>query len=756
MNLQAIHSSFKYMIFRHFSFVKVLLPMIILATVLACSDDRPKVYVPPLSANDSTQIAEYREQALSSTTPQDAEYYAKQAYELARVLGRLPEEGKALLLLYEIYYDNGQNAQALECATKASHIGDTLNDLRLRAESYHALGNVLSRFKNNPIAAKNFADSFFLYFRIEDTIGVTNVWRDLIPAYVNANIFDSAMIAVGRCKVFAKRLKDDRGMAETIAQEAATELAMFRCNAVSPDYSHLRIAYQRFRQAEAMNREFNDKKIRKILVMGLMETLYNLSVIEEDPVRRQQLADSSMLYLPEACVIAQKTGVAEVIHRVNILGVKVHYATGDMKSTKHFVDSLVSVADNSNLYIDKETAYRAQSIFAAYNNDFDNAFAYRVLAEKNREVINYSDQSFLLSIQLAKGQNDDERAGAKRREAALKSASERQKLLIMMGIIFITLLLVIGTIIFHNYQRTQKLNAKINAINEEMRVQSEEIRVKSEEIMDGISYASIIQFAAMPSAAEMKHTFGDCLVYLEARNVVSGDFYWASGDVSGRYKLLAVGDCTGHGVPGALLSMLGMSILDYTTRHFGAGEISAGIVLDKMRNNFKRTLNQTSFSSDKTIDSIDIVLLVFDTQDKVLHYAAAFRPLLMFRYGEMMRMKADSMPIGIYPREKPHFTDNVMKLCKGDIIYLYSDGLTDQSGYEDAAAQYPRAYSTKQFFKLLKSIFQQPFAEQEATIREAMDNWRLPKSANQVECEKTDDATIVGVAVNNFIKFDDI
>ena len=730
--------------------------MIILATFFACSDDNHKVVLPPLNANDSTQLAEYREQALSSTTFKDAEYYAKQAYELARVLGRLPEEGKALLLLYEIYYDNGLNAQALECATKASHLGDTLRDLRLLAESYQALGNVLSRFKNNPISAKNFADSFILYFRLRDTGGVTNVWLDLVPAYVNANIFDSAMIAIGRCKVFAKRLKDDRGMAETIAQEGATELAMFRCNAIKPDYSHLRVAYQRFRQAEAMNRKFNDKKIHKILVMGLMETLYHLSVVEEDPVRRQQFADSSMLYLPEACIIAQKTGVAEVIHRINILGVKVHYATGDMKATKHFVDSLVSVADNSDLYIDKETAYRAQSIFAAYNDDYEHAFAYRVLAEKNREVINYSDKSFLLSIQLAKGQNDDERAGAKRREAALKSASERQRLLIMMGIGFITLLLVIGTIMYHNYKRTQKLNEKINAINEEMRVQSEEIRVKSEEIMDGISYASIIQFAAMPSVAEMKHTFGDCLVYLSARNVVSGDFYWASEDVSGRYKLLAVGDCTGHGVPGALLSMLGMSILDYTTRHFGVGEISAGIVLDKMRNNFKRTLNQTSFSTDKTVDSIDIVLLVFDTQDKTLHYAAAFRPLLIFRFGEMMRMKADSMPIGIYPREKPHFTDNVMKLCKGDIVYLYSDGMTDQDGYEDAAAQYPRAYSSKQFFKVLKNNFQRPFSEQEVIIRESREEWRRPKSDKQMECELTDDATIIGVAVNNFIKFDDL
>ena len=119
-------------------------------------------------------------------------------------------------------------------------------------------------------------------------------------------------------------------------------------------------------------------------------------------------------------------------------------------------------------------------------------------------------------------------------------------------------------------------------------------------------------------------------------------------------------------------------------------------------------------------------------------------------------MKADSMPVGIYLREKPHFTDNVMKLCKGDIIYLYSDGIPDQHGYEDAAAQSPRAYSTKNFFKLLKSIFQRSFNEQEIIIRETIDEWRRPKAANQTECEKTDDATIVGVAVNNFIKFDDL
>jgi len=730
----------------------VLLP-IILATVLSCA---PEEEVHRISINDSLMLASYREQALASRDFDEAVLYAQKAREFSTDLHSKKDEVKSLLLLFNLYYDKGRNEEALACAGEAGQIAESINDKALTAESYWALGNVLSRFKNNPISAKNFAQAFALYWELKDTANVVNAWRDLIPAYYNANLFDSALYVCRRCIFFDRMRHNDEGFVESLSQMASAHLAIFRSNAVDPDFRHLDSAYALFRQAEAMNRRFKNPKVRKIIYLGMTETMYNLSFFCKDPKRQRILADSGMSYLPEACVIANNTGIPEVIHRINIIGVKLHNLVGDMKATKHIVDSLVLVASHTNSYIDKETAYRAQSLYAAYNNNFDSAFAYRVLAEKNREVINFSDNSFMLSVQLAKKQIDEERQGAKNRQFALENETKRQKNIILLAVLGITLLLVAGILVYKSLRHTKRLNEKINSINEEMRVQSDEIRIKNDEIMDGISYASIIQFAAMPSVAEMKHLFGDCMVCLEARNVVSGDFYWASEDVSGRYKLLAVGDCTGHGVPGALLSMLGMSILDYTTRHFGVGEISAGIVLDKMRNNFKRTLNQTSFSSDKTVDSIDIALLVFDTQDKTLHYSAAFRPLLMFRYGEMMRMKGDSMPIGIYPREKPHFTDNEMKLCKGDIIYLYSDGLTDQEGYEDAAAQYPRAYSSKLFFKLLKTIFQRPFNEQESLIRESMDEWRRPKSENQLECEKTDDATIVGIAVNNFIKFDEV
>lgn len=736
------------------STIYILLPILILATIMSCAKETS--YRHKHNAKDSVILANLHEQALNSLDFDVAIKFANQALSQARELHCGEGQVDALLLLFDLYYDNGRNEEAFEYAAQACVIADSIGNHRQLAKSYHSLGNVLSRFDNSPIASKNLANSFHLYFMMRDTNSVLDVWRDMVAAYYKANIFDSALTGCQRCLFFDRKYNDNFGMSKTLAQYGSTELAMFRSNILTPNYEHLYKAHDLLKQAENINRQYKDPKTRKIIASGLLETYYYMSVIAKSKEQCVELAEKAREYIPEASNAALKTGVPEYIHHINILCVKTLYGANDKKATEQFVDSLAAVAERSNTYTDNETAYRAKSILAAYNGNFHDAFEYRVLAEKNRELTNYSSQSFKQTLLLAKSQHDTETSKALNRESVLKTQAKQQWTMLMVAVLCITMLFIIAALIYRNYKHTQRQSAKINAINEEMRVQSEIIRKKSEELMEGISYASIIQVAAMPSQNEMYNRFGDHLAYYAPRDIVSGDFFWSTETASGRYKLLAVGDCTGHGVPGALLSMLGMSILDYTTRHFGEGEISAGAVLDKMRTYFKRSLNQTSFRTDQTVDSIDIALLVFDTVDKVMHYAAAYRPLLMFRYNKtMMRMKADSMPIGIYLKEKPHFTDNMMKLCKGDIIYLYTDGITDQGGYEDAAAQYPRAYSNKRFFNLLKEVFRQPFELQKARISIDRDEWRRAKSNTQAECELTDDATLVGIAVDNFMHIDD-
>ncbi len=742
------------MTLREHTILFTLMLTLTLATIFSCTPGKPDA--PKLSPDDTMKLAHLHEQALNGKTLEESVFYARQEQQLAKELKAGAIEVRALLLLYKLHYDIGRNNEAVDYSFKACNVADSIDDQLLIAKTYHALGNSLGRFKNTPIAAKNFARSFFIYMSMHDTVNWIKVWHDLIPAYLHANMLDSAHVMCQRCRLINKQSDNKEAMVMSYTLSGKTQLAIYRGDAFNPKKKHLDTAVIYFHKADSLNKIYYNPEATKVIASGLLELLYYLSINTKDKALSKHLADSSLMYLPTAIESAAKTGDIDFLHRINILGEKAHYAAGDMPGTERFVDSLMDVAEHTQTPSDLMTAYRAKSILAAYKDDYENAFKNRVLSEKNRDIINSNNLLLNRSITIAMTQNVNDNTKAHNRETALRHQAERQTTITIVITVVLAMLIAFVSLIYHNFKRTKKLNAKINAINEEMHVQSEEIRIKSEEIMDGINYASIIQFAAMPSVTDMKHIFGNNLTYLEARNVVSGDFYWASEDISGRYKLLAVGDCTGHGVPGALLSMLGMSILNYTTRHFGSSEISAGIILDKMRNNFKRTLNQTSFRSDQTVDSIDIALIVFDTQEKTMHYAAAYRPLLLFRYGEMMRMKGDSMPIGIFLREKPHFTDNVMKISKGDIIYLYTDGFTDQDGYEDAAAQSPRAYTGKKFFKLLKDVFTLPFDEQEVRIKAEIDTWRMPKSPTQTECARTDDATIVGVAVNNFIKFDEI
>lgn len=731
-----------------------LILAIILASISACTSN-DQHHTCKISPEDSLRLVKLHEQALNCNTLEESKSYAREEFTQAKKIGAKEVEIKALLLLYKLHYDIGLNDVAVDYALHACAIADTLENPWLIAETYHALGNSLGRFKNNHIATKNLAKSFHIYINMHDTAHLVEVWHDLIPTFLHVGMLDSARVLCDRCRAINNIFNDKKALAMSNALSGMTQLAYYRTDLyLNPQYKHLDSAKSFFNMADSLNAIYTNPNTSKIIYTGVAEMLYNFSAIEKDKKLSRQLADSSLHYMPTAIETAIKTGDADFLHRINILAMKAHYAAGDMAGTKKIVDSLVSVAEHSKATADIVTAYRAKSILAAYQNDYKKAFEYRVISSKNKDVLNSNTQSFNQTLKIAMTQNANDSTKATIRETQLRDEAERQATITIIITIILAMLIGIVALIFHNYKRTKKLNEKIKDINGEMRAQSEEIKIKNEEIMDGITYASIIEFAAMPSANEMKLIFGDNLTHLSARDIVSGDFYWASEDASRRYKLLAVGDCTGHGVPGALLSMLGMSILDYTTRHFGTGEISAGIVLDKMRNNFKRTLNQSSYRTDKTIDSIDIALLVFDTQTQTLHYSAAFRPLVLFRYGEFMRMKADSMPIGIYPREKPHFTNNEMKLSKGDIIYLYTDGLTDQDGYENAEAQYPKAYSSKRFFKLLKTIFTLPFDEQERLIKADLDQWRMPKSPSQTECAKTDDSTIVAVAVNNFIKFD--
>jgi len=190
-----------------------------------------------------------------------------------------------------------------------------------------------------------------------------------------------------------------------------------------------------------------------------------------------------------------------------------------------------------------------------------------------------------------------------------------------------------------------------------------------------LRYAGIIQQALMPDPSWLKGLFRDYFVLFLPRDIVSGDFYYVFS--KRQYLCIAAGDCTGHGVPGALLSILGISFLNEILQ--SKIEPKANRILNLMREKVMKALHQTGEKSG-TLDSIDIGLCIFESSSGTLQFSGANRPLIMVRNGELTEYKPDKMTIGLAPLTEHPFTNQVINVKPGDSFYMFSDGYSDQFG----------------------------------------------------------------------------
>ncbi len=247
--------------------------------------------------------------------------------------------------------------------------------------------------------------------------------------------------------------------------------------------------------------------------------------------------------------------------------------------------------------------------------------------------------------------------------------------------------------------------------------QYESLMRKNQEIKDSIEYAKHIQQALLPPSDTITQGFPDHFVFYKPRDVVSGDFYWYKEfNKKGRpIYVIAAADCTGHGVPGAFLSMLGISLLNeiVPNREF----TQANEMLEEMRKEFKASLHQQEgFRMRK--DGIDIALCIIDPQQKIMQYAGAYNPLFMIRNDELVETKAVPNPIGIHPQEIP-FRNHVLELNGNDSIYIFSDGFVDQLG-----GPHGHKFMKRQFKRLLFENRNLPMTEQKEILIETIERWK--------------------------------
>jgi serine phosphatase RsbU (regulator of sigma subunit) len=275
--------------------------------------------------------------------------------------------------------------------------------------------------------------------------------------------------------------------------------------------------------------------------------------------------------------------------------------------------------------------------------------------------------------------------------------------------------------------KTRKLlSEKVQAIDL-IELQKGELELKDKDITDSLIYAQRIQEALLPSETYFRKHFEDSFILFKPKNIVSGDFYWI-GEKNGNIFVVAA-DCTGHGVPGALMSMIGLEIVEKAINEENIEVPSQ--VLAVMNRGLEKT-----FSREKNIgtiirDGMDIGLCVIDRKRKKVTYAGAFMPLYLIRSGSLSEIMPDKIIIGMNPEGLP-YTDHEIDLLENDIFYLFTDGYVDQFGGTEN-----KKFMYRRFRYLLLTIHGFPVSDQKSILDENIKTW-------MGSTEQVDDMMVIG------------
>jgi len=406
---------------------------------------------------------------------------------------------------------------------------------------------------------------------------------------------------------------------------------------------------------------------------------------------------------------------------------------------KQLLDSLADIIYNSDGRMDDKLLYLYTTFDNYYQSvgDYRQAYLYKSRFYERVNSVSSIDYAVQSTQRLTANKYEDEIEERKASEANMK----RNILLIGLGVL---LLAGFGLWEYTRKRRHNQIlcgkNAQLLMQKEEILAQKEEIQTQSDElaerneqitkknkqITDSINYASLIQKAALPTDETLHELFGDYFLIYRPLNIVAGDFYWASQ--AGRYRILVCADCTGHGVPGAFVSMLGVSLLNELSANMAAPDVRVEDILNELRAKLMKALGQSKVKYENgavySMDGMDLSMVMIDYDNMTLQYGGAYRPLWIWRNGEIIQHKPDKMPIGLYLGPVKNFSGHDIEIQKGDMLYMFSDGIPDQFGYIDDSRTVCKHFSSKRLLAMLAELGGRSTDEQKTAIENAVDAWK--------------------------------
>lgn len=510
---------------------------------------------------------------------------------------------------------------------------------------------------------------------------------------------------------------------------------------------------------------------------SVVHSLINLSVI----LNKLNQHNKAAVYLEEALSIAREQSDAEQMRSCyGMLAETYEKANNTEKSIKYFnlyrsfhelvqkerEDNLKNEAEKARLearLLASETRNKELELLAKEKTIQDKD---RVIGQRNQQLRefyethrglleNASRQELIINLlkrnaEVKEKDTQIKEAKLKELEAANEAETLRKRIITYLAIAGAIFFITILSILYFRYLEKKKSNKHLLVKNEEINAQNEEINAQNEEInaqktelekaflkihhqnkkiTSSINYAQRIQSALLNDKAKLSQLLPESFIFFKPRDVVSGDFYWFS-KVEDKIVLAAV-DCTGHGVPGAFMSMLGSSLLRQITNQ---GINSPKKIMEQLHQEINTSLNQ---EETKREDGMDIALVSIDTKHKVMTYAGAHNPLIYLQNEELHIIKADNFPVG--GSEMKHkvrqFTEHEIDISQPTHFYLYSDGYQDQFGGKDG-----RKFLAKRLRNILWNIHQKPMTEQYERLDQNLTEWKG-------EQDQIDDILVIGAYI---------
>lgn len=405
---------------------------------------------------------------------------------------------------------------------------------------------------------------------------------------------------------------------------------------------------------------------------------------------------------------------------------KVYYSKGKYKDSKIYFNKSLELSKKielkSMIMDNYQFIYKVDSANGNYLGAWEN---HKLYVSYRDSLVNIELEKKMLATQMNFNFDKEKSLITAKQEEQNKVSelnSKRQQIVIISTIILLVLVAFITVLVYRSYLQKNKANQVISH-------QKELVEEKQKEILDNITYAKRIQTSRLPSQSYINENAKNNFVMFQPKDIVSGDFYWATKKHNKFY--LATADCTNHGVSGSMMSMLCISILNEVVNERGIS--STGDILNETRKEIIKSLNPNG--NENVSDGMDCTLCAFDFENKTLEYSSANNNFYIVRKGEIMNIKADKMPVGLGIR-LDSFTTNTIQLESGDVVYTLSDGYCDQFGGENN-----KKFKAKQFEQLLSTIQNKNMSEQKEILTDTFNNWTKGY-------EQTDDVLVIGIKID--------